>query len=163
MTAIIRLRNSLTGAQEDVSRRTVCLDRNKAAEGIAAASIRKAVKMPDDHVQLAGSAAPAQIRSCSNPAVKYTVTEDSCSCTHAVRGNFCKHRAKLLLLTYDVKPGQLKVVLGTKAGTNAGGLAALRQQYPLRQQVCRLHRSAARKGMLLTLVLMHVYCPICHH
>lgn len=116
-------------------RRTVCLDRNKVGEAIATAAIVKAVELPDDHVLCADGVESALVRSCSNPAVQYAVTEDACSCVHAVRGNLCKHRAKLLLRRYDVKPGQLKIILGTRLGTPAGGLEALRRQYLLRQQV----------------------------
>lgn len=105
------------------------------AEQIATAAILKADKLPNSHVVGADGAGAALVRSCSDPTVQYTVTNDACSCTHAVRGNLCKHRVKMLLLRYDIKPGQLKTILGTRLGTAAGGLEALRRQHPLRRRV----------------------------
>lgn len=98
-------------------------------------SIIKAGQLPDDHVLPADSPAMARIRSCSKPDVYYEVAENSCTCTHAARGNFCKHTAKLLLMRYCISGGQLKTVMGTKLGTSAGGLEVLHRHYQLRQEV----------------------------
>ena len=121
--------------QAAARRRLVCIERNKAAEDIAAASIIKAGELPDASVLPADSTGFVRIRSSSRHGVLYKVTEDSCSCTHAARGNFCKHVAKLLLQRYIVNPGQLKTIMGTKLGTSAGGLDVLRRHHPLRQEV----------------------------
>ena len=82
----------------------------------------------------ADSTGPVRIRSNSRPGVLYKVTEDSCSCTHAARGNFGKHVAELLLKRYIVNPGQLNTNMGTKLGTSAGGLDDLCRHYLLRQE-----------------------------
>lgn len=131
----------VVGPQEAARRRSACIERNKAAEDVAAASISAALKLPDDHLLPANSADVVCIRSCSRPGVQYEVTEDSCSCTHAARGNFCKHLAKLLMLRFRINPGQLKIVMGTKLGTDAGGLDALCRQYPRQQEVGIQHSS----------------------
>ena len=107
----------------------------------------QAREIPDNSVTLPATAqGAALVRSCTDPHTTYMVTEPLsssgvCSCPAGVKGNFCKHKAKVLLMTTNASEALIVRVCGTLAGSAAGGAGNL--QLLLERQVvqCRLPAS----------------------
>jgi hypothetical protein len=119
------------------------IEYNKRAEKLAEAAVTKATTMLHQVSWYSISGSSARISSSNNPGLWHEVTEDTCSCKAGARGNFCYHRALLLLQLYRIQPGQLTLCMGTHLGTASGGIAVVRQLHEIQKARAHVSKSAS--------------------